>query len=126
MAYRLKWQVEKQIVLLSIQKESSLEDFGAIAEEITSQYLDSCDAPVHVLMDMSRLEKFPHELVKIRALTEDFFRHPYLGSVIVVGRVNPLAGCIIDTLARTFRVDCAAAPTMMDALYVVGTTASHA
>ncbi len=126
MAYRLKWQVEKQIVLLSIQKESSLEDFGAFAQEITSQYLDSCDAPVHVLMDMTRLEKFPHELVKIRAVTGDFFRHPALGSVVVVGRVNPLAGCIIDTLARTFRVDCAAVPSMREALDAVGMTASHA
>lgn len=126
MVYRLKWQVENRIVLLSLQKDSSLEDFGAFTKEITAEYLDSCDAPVHVLVDMSRLEKFPHQLVKIRAAVGDLFEHPALGTVVVVGRVNPLAGCIIDTLARTFRVDCAAAPSMREALDVVGVPAVQA
>jgi hypothetical protein len=106
MAYRLTWHTEKQIVLLSLHRESSIEDFRAFTRDITSKYLNASSRPVHVVLDMSCLERFPIQLVKIRAASMDLFRHPMLGKVVIVGRANPLAGCIIDTLARTFHVEC--------------------
>lgn len=106
MAYRLTWHTEKQIVLLSLHRESSIEDFTAFTSEIVSKYLNASSKPVHVVLDMTRLERFPIQLVKIRTASSDLFRHPMLGKVVIVGRANPLAGCIIDTLARTFQVDC--------------------
>jgi hypothetical protein len=106
MAYRLTWHTEKQIALLSLYRECSLEDFQAFTRELTEKYLDSSSEPVHVMVDMSCLERFPIQLVTIRAASSDFFRHLKLGKVVIVGRTNPLAGCIIDTLARTFHVEC--------------------
>ena len=121
MAYRVDWWVEDQIVLLSLTKETSIEDFGAVAQEITSRYLDDECAPVHVMLDMTGMEKFPYQLVKIRSATRDLFQHPSLGKIVVVGRrVNPLASCIIDTLARTFHVECLRATTMDEAQALVG------
>lgn len=119
MAYRLAWQVEKQVVLLSMQQDSSIEDFGALARELSSRYLDSGCAPIHLLVDMTRLEKFPHQLAKLRAQMGDLFEHPALGKVVLVGRANPLAGCIVDTLARTFDVECVRAASREDALHLV-------
>jgi hypothetical protein len=119
MAYGLTWHTEKQIVLLSLHRESSVEDFRAFTREITAKYLDASSTPVHVMVDMSRLERFPIQLVKIRAASSDLFRHPKLGKVVIVGRTNPLAGCIIDTLARTFRVECLWAANLEQARLLV-------
>jgi hypothetical protein len=106
MNYRLVWHTERQIILLTLHRESSLEDFRAFSRELTTKYLDSCSRPVYLVLDMSRLERFPIQLVNLRAASMDLFRHPMLGKVVIVGRANPLAGCIIDTLARTFQVEC--------------------
>ena len=126
MAYCVAWWVEDQIVLLSLTRETSLEDFGAFAREITSRFLDSERSSVHLIVDMTGMEKFPHQLVKIRAVVRDLFLHPSLGKIVVVGqRVNPLARCIIDTLARTFRVECLRAATMEDAQALVGSDLVH-
>ena len=121
MAYRVGWWVEDQVVLLSLTRETSIEDFSAFATEIATRYLDDECAPVHVVLDMTGLERFPHQLSKIRSVVRELFVHPSLGKIVVVGqRVNPLASCIIDTLARTFRVECLRAATMDDALALVG------
>jgi hypothetical protein len=119
MAYRLTWHTEKQIALLTLHRESSIEDFRAFTSEITSKYLNASSKPVHVVLDMSCLERFPIQLVKIRAASTDFFRHPMLGKVVIVGRTNPLAGCIIDTLARTFHVECLWAANLEQARLLV-------
>jgi hypothetical protein len=106
MAYQVTWHTKKQIALLTLHRESSIEDFQAFTRELATKYLDISSKPVYVVVDMSCLERFPIQLVKIRAASMDLFRHPMLGKVVIVGRANPLAGCIIDTLARTFQVEC--------------------
>jgi hypothetical protein len=116
MAYKVAWQIEKQVILLSLSRESSVEDFRAFAREIASEYLDSANSPVHVFVDMTRLEKFPYQLAKLRAVTGSLFGHPALGKVVLVGRANPLAQCVIDTLARTFHAECIRSANQAEAL----------
>ncbi len=115
MAYTLSWWVENEAVLLSLHEEISLEDLTALSEDLLTQFLPAGAAPVHVLLDMTRLEKFPHQLLRIRAAVSNLFLHPALGRLVIVGRANPLATCIVDTLARTFYVDYAQAATMDEA-----------
>jgi hypothetical protein len=106
MAYRLTWHTEKQIVLLTLHRDCSLEDIQALSRELTAKYLNGSSRPVHVVVDMSRLERFPVQLVQIRAAVHDIFRHPMLGKMVIVGWATPLAGCIVDTVARSFQVEC--------------------
>ncbi|MBZ0298345.1 MAG: hypothetical protein K8J31_01335 [Anaerolineae bacterium] len=114
------------MILLSMAQDSSVEDFGALSREISTHYLDSASTPIDVILDMTHLERFPYQLFKLRSVVSDLFQHPALGRIMMVGRVNPLAGCIIDTLARTFDVECVQIPNREDALALVTrTTVQH-
>lgn len=119
MAYQLTWQIADRAILITAHDEFSLSDFGALTNELVTGYLKVENAPVHLLLDLSIMEKFPHQLGKIRTVTRDLFQHPALGKIVLVGRVNPLAGCIIDTLARTFRVECLSAASAEDAIRLI-------
>jgi hypothetical protein len=117
MSFQHRWHKPHEIVLIKIEGDISLAEVRELASVLTSTYLDSTIGPVHVLIDLSELERFPNRLYEIRRAFQNYAFHPALGTSVLVGRFNPLVGFIAETLAKTYcAYDYAMLPTQAEAL----------
>ena len=123
MAYHIDWYQDKRIVLCSAEGTITDADLWEMGQTLTT-FLDQGQSSVDVILNLEAMERFPKQLPKMRRVLRDFFEHPRLRSITLVGRVNPLARCIFETLTKTFRVPYRnVAPDMQAAVRAIQTTA---
>ena len=104
MSFQIDWNQNEKIVLCQVQGSITNGDLWEIGHRLTAFLDDSC-SPVHVIFDLESMERFPKQLPQIRHVLQDFLQHSQLASVTLVGRVNPLANYIFETLTKTFHVN---------------------
>ena len=104
MPYQINWFHYENIVLCRAQGTITDAELWEMGQTLTT-FLDQGRSVVHIIFDLEDMERFPKQLPSIRHMLRSAFEHPHLGSVTLMGRVNPLARCIFETLTKTFRVE---------------------
>jgi hypothetical protein len=84
MSYRLSWYHENHVVYAAVSGNFTVAEFEAYGEELIEQYLDGASHPIHIISDVSRMEKFPTQVWTAIRTTEPWLRHPHLGWIILL------------------------------------------
>ncbi|MEO8610734.1 MAG: hypothetical protein ABI690_22745 [Chloroflexota bacterium] len=98
MPYADSWYIEKGVAIQRMYGNVTLEDAEA-ARNGLAKLLETGTTLVHVLVDVSEVERFPTNLFGIRRLTPNI-DNPNLGWLIIYGAGNPLLRFIASTLAQ--------------------------
>ena len=115
MPYQIEWLLEKRVLHVKL--------FGILADEdsaqigvINSRHLQEGTAPVHILVDITGLDKFPISL-RQNSQYMDYLKSPALGWVIVVGLSNNmLAKFAVSVISQVIKFHLAQRDSLPDAL----------
>lgn len=104
MPYELSWYTEKRIAHARLYGEVTTQDMKENNQRIVHDYLQLGTPPVHLLIDISAMEKFPTNLRQLKAASEVFLGEPSLGWMVTVGKTNTLERFLTSTLTQLFGV----------------------
>ena len=76
MPYQLSWLVEGRVIQVMFSGETTVLELQEFVRAIKG-YLDQGEK-VHIISDVSLVEKFPMNLGLLNMLTSDMIRHPHL------------------------------------------------
>ena len=113
MGYDVSWHVENRILLLKLKGELTSEESLEISD-INVQHFDAGVAPVHLIIDISELQKFPTNIRQTSALAR-YLRHKKLGWVVVVG-TNTLINFMSSLLSQLTGFDYTKRDSIDDAV----------
>ncbi len=82
MAYKISWYEDKRIVSAVLEGEVTIDEIKIYAAELMT-YLDDGIAPVHLIIDFSKVKKFPTNVVPLRSIFS--WKHPKIGWAATVG-----------------------------------------
>lgn len=118
MPYQIEWFLPKQIVYVQFIGDLTEDDLSVYAGEL-SQYIESSDAKmVHLLLDDSRLEKFPRSITQFRALFA-VLKDPKVGWNLAFGTRNPFANIVSVMVGKVLNLRFRRFNTREDALHFV-------
>src|SRR5687767_14970843 len=104
------WLLEQRIIGVRDYGDITLTELRQTNADVIAM-LDAGSAPVHLLLDLTALRKFP-TLISASANTMSFLHHPALGYVAVWGIRNPILVPILKVIGRIVSVD----PQIVDSL----------
>lgn len=113
MAYSVSWHVHSRILLLKLEGELTSQESEEISN-INVQRFDAGIEPVHLIIDISALTKFPTDIRQTSSLAR-YLRHKKLGWVVVVG-TNTMINFLSSLLSQLTGFDYAKRDTIKDAV----------
>lgn len=116
MSYELSWYIDRRIVLARLTGDVSAEEIFQNNQRIARDYVQQGQAPVHLLIDISGMEKFPSNLKQLKAASDILLREHSLGWMVTVGKVNTLERFLTSTLTQMFGVRLHMTDTLARAL----------
>jgi hypothetical protein len=84
MPYRLSWYQENHVINAAISGNFTVPEFEAYGEELIENYLDSAIHPIHIISDVSQMERFPTQVWTAIHATEPWLRHRNLGWIMLL------------------------------------------
>ncbi len=116
MAYQIEWFLPGQIVYVQFIGDLTEDDLSVYADELR-QYVEASDAKlVHLLLDDSRLEKFPRSITQFRALFA-VLKDPKVGWNLAFGTRNPFANIVSIMVGKVLNLRFRRFNTRGDALH---------
>jgi hypothetical protein len=91
--------VEKIVFGVQMSGEITFEDVVMVNDRALLEYLPQGDAPVHMLLDVRQVTKYP---MSIRAITDTtaYLKHPSMGWMINVGADSPVMRSIASIVTQ--------------------------
>ena len=84
MPYRMSWYHENQVIYAAVSGNFTVAEFEAYGEELIERFLDRSDHPIHIISDVSEMQKFPTQVWTAIRATEPWLRHRNLGHIILL------------------------------------------
>ena len=101
MPYRMSWYRENQVVYAAVTGNFTVAEFEAYGEELVESYLDGAQHPVHIISDVSQMEKFPTQVWTAIRATEPWLRHRNLGWIILLKNgSNPMLRFLFSAVTQ--------------------------
>lgn len=116
--YKVSWQVEQRIILAHISGDYSTENMVDCNQTIY-QYLDEGNKPVHLIIQIEDLKKYPTELLTIKASSEKILKHPAIGWMFLVGFNNPFARFLSATVGQLSKLQFKHVSNLDEALQIL-------
>lgn len=113
MAFRTSWIEEKRIIYTEMINSLNDEEAQEISD-MHAKFLNEGIAPVHLVVDMSRLEIVPTNLRKNTSMAS-YLQHPALGWTVLIGG-NVLLNFMLSILGHVFKFRYVKRATMQEAL----------
>jgi hypothetical protein len=98
MSHTIEWFLPQRVIFMHIEGDVTVAEIKAVSNEITA-LLDAGNAPVHLLVDDQKVQKFAIGLAKINKSVA-FMRHPALGSMVGVGEIHPMVAYIVPVISQ--------------------------
>ncbi len=98
MPFEMIWYLPKRIVLLRYYGHTTVEDIARVGEMSVQYVLEEGTSPVHVIADMTEVEKFPTNLRRAASAIKTI-NDPAMGWTVIIS-TNPLMRILIVTLSR--------------------------
>src|SRR4051794_21008942 len=112
MPYEVGWLVENRVIVQRFYGVMELDQFRETVSKTTDMIVAGTPF-VHVVTDMSSVQKFPMNLQALSSITGK--KHPHMGWFIMVG-ANPLARFTMATLSQIINMRLRGVTTMTEAL----------
>ena len=101
MPFQLSWYRENQVVYATVSGNFTVTEFESYGEELVELYLDSASYPIHIISDVSRMERFPTQVWTAIRATEPWLRHPNLGRIVLLSSGgNPMLRFLLTAVNR--------------------------
>ncbi len=115
MPYQIAWHLEKRVLMVKL--------FGILTDqestevgEINSRHLQEGTAPIHIIVDTSKMEKFPTNL-RQNSQFMGYLSTPSLGWVVVIGIANNmLARFAVSVISQVIHFRLAQRDNMTEAI----------
>ena len=103
MGYSIVWKIEKRLMFVELFDILTLKEAREITETINN-YIVAGIAPVHLIVDMSRLALSPVGIEVNKQMNEKNLKHPKIGLTIVIGG-NQITQFIIRAMIRLIKIN---------------------
>lgn len=98
MAAKMSWYFGSKVVLCALSGRVTPDDLKQIDNQ-AAQYLNQGKAPVHVFVDVRKLEKFPRNLFQVKTILQTLRSRP-LGWEVLIGRQTLLVRFVAWLVAQ--------------------------
>ena len=115
MPYRIEWQQQNRVGKLTVWADFPLEEMRAFTQLFATQFLDTGSPPVHLIADLSQMQKHPTQIAALRDATAKFLEHPNMGWLLIAGS-TPLVGYLATVVTHLTHTRYRSALNVEDAL----------
>ena len=113
MPYNLSWLNEKRVVLETLSGVIDMDE-ATKAANTTAEFIQQGQAPVHLIVDVSGMEKFPTNVRSVRSIS-GYLNDPNLGWMVIVG-ANHLVNFISTIVSQVVNFQLSRAETVEKAV----------
>ena len=118
MPYEVKWHVQDQIIFVRCYGHYTLDELMTMSNDILMR-LAATDTQLHVIADVSAMEKYPTQVVGINNATYGWLNHNQMGWLIVIGVHNPMLGFLIQVVTQVIGTKVRQVKSVEDAMTVL-------
>jgi hypothetical protein len=116
MPYDMSWYLEKRIVFINFHETMQLDEMPSMFEAL-EDFRQAGEDPVHIIADVSRMERFPMAISEVGQLAPlmDTF-----GVCVIYGVSQPLLQFVLKVVAKVIKLELRVAETLELALISIG------
>lgn len=114
MTHKIEWLSFPRILYIDLYGDLTLEDIESFSND-TIQYIEEGKAPVHIIIDDSKVGKPPIRLNSLKQSLR-YAQHPSLGWHVAIGDVNPVVNYVAPMIMKIFGVNFLRRKTKENAL----------
>ena len=118
MPFITNWLQENRIIRTQLTGKLTEQEAKDMSDA-HAKFLDAGAAPVHLIVDVTRLEAIPINLRQNTSMGE-YLRHPSLGWTVLVGG-STLVNFMVSVLGQVFHMKQARRETLQEALAFLAT-----
>ena len=98
MPIHVDWYIPKRVIFIQLDGDITINDIHIMNHQLQDK-LNVCEPLVHMLIDQSRIGRFPINIKEIRELLT-VMRYEHFGQLIMYGKVNSLGEFVSGMVAR--------------------------
>jgi hypothetical protein len=103
MSVSVTWKIENRLIFVDFKDSVTIEHIEHASHMVT-QYIRSGQKPVHVLVDMEGVERYPHEFGKLAGAIPHLAENN-LGKTILVRKNDRLVQLMISVIRHAVQID---------------------
>ena len=113
MPYRIQWYVEGRVILEEAFGDVTVEELIRFNAEVTTLIVDQGIAPVHVIVDLTKVEKYPSSLREVLGTMRQ--KHPEKVGWMLVVTESPIMRFVASTVFQIARLKLRTFATLQQA-----------
>src|SRR5690349_20430723 len=102
MPYKIEWYVEGRVILEEAYGDVTVEELVSFNAEVTSLIANEGIAPVHVIVDLSKVEKYPSSLREVLGTMRQ--KNPEKVGWMLIVTESPIMRFIASTIFQIARL----------------------
>ena len=120
MSVSIVWKIEKRLIFVKFDKHVSIDQIELACRTVT-EYIRAGSKPVHVLVEMEGVTRYPHEFSKLAEVIPHLAENN-LGKTILVRKSDSLVQLMIKVIRHAVRIDLRMCDSMDKALHYLNET----
>jgi SepF-like predicted cell division protein (DUF552 family) len=113
MPYRIQWYVEGRVILEEAFGDVTIEELVRFNAEVTALIVNEGIAPVHVIVDLSKVEKYPSSLREVLGTMRQ--KNPEKVGWMMIVTESPVMRFVASTVFQLARLKLRTFATMQQA-----------
>jgi hypothetical protein len=115
MSVSVVWKIEKRLIFVKFDKHVSIDQVELACHTVT-EYIRAGSKPVHVMVDMEGVIRYPHEFGKLAEVIPHLAENN-LGKTILVRKSDSLVQLMIKVIRHAVQIDLRLFDSMDKALH---------
>ena len=103
MSVSITWKIEKRLIFVKFDKHVSIDQIELASHTVT-EYIRAGQKPVHVLVEMEGVTRYPHEFGKLAGAIPHL-AETNLGKTILVRKNDRLVQLMISVIRHAVQID---------------------
>jgi len=99
MATSTRWAIDNHVLITELSGDNTFDEIYNNDTQILELMQSSADT-VHLIIDVSNIDKFPTKLGDIKSSSERYLNLHHMGSVVVIGINNPILKFLSTVIPR--------------------------
>ena len=113
MPYRIQWYIEKRVILEEAFGNVTIEELVQFNAEVTALIANEGIAPVHVIVDLTKVEKYPSSLREVLGTMRQ--KNPEKVGWMMVVTESPIMRFVASTIFQIARLKLRTFSTLQQA-----------
>jgi hypothetical protein len=100
MGFEVFWYYKPRIVQVISHGDFTVENIEKIERQLVAQFFYAANQPVHLLMDVRAMIRFPIREARATTLFEQILRHSACGRLVVIRADNPVQFFVMSSITQ--------------------------